>query len=75
MNLQKLYAENLKRSLADAIDRLEFHTAMSPEERYAHYQEHFPELIQRVPQVHLASFLGVTPVSLSRVRSRLAKKK
>ena len=43
----------------------------SPEERYRRMLEDKPYLIERVPQYHLASFLGVTPETLSRIRSRL----
>lgn len=42
----------------------------SPEERYRRILEDKPYLIERVPQYHLASFLGVTPETLSRIRSR-----
>lgn len=47
---------------------------MSPEERYKTLLKTRSDLIQRVPQYHLASYLGITPVSLSRMRKRLATK-
>ena len=43
----------------------------SPEERYLNLLKTRPELLDRVPQYHLASFLGVTPESLSRIRKRI----
>lgn len=46
----------------------------SPEERYLMLQKDRPDLIQRIPQHQIASFLGITRVSLSRIRNRLAKK-
>jgi len=46
----------------------------SPEERYLMLQQERPALLQRIPQHQIASFLGVTPVSLSRIRNRVAKK-
>lgn len=46
----------------------------SPEKRYKNLLEKRPDLIQRVPQYHLASYLGVKPESLSRIRKRLASK-
>jgi CRP-like cAMP-binding protein len=46
----------------------------SPEERYLNLLNDNPELLERVPQHHIATFLGVTPVSLSRIRNRSAKK-
>lgn len=54
----------------------EFHRykTSSPEARYRWLRENRPDLVQRVPQYHLASYLGITPQSLSRLRSRLGKK-
>lgn len=44
---------------------------MSPEARVKHVMETRPELFTRVPQHQLASFLGMTPESLSRIKRRL----
>ncbi len=46
----------------------------SPEERYLTLQKDRPDLLNRIPQHQIASFLGITPVSLSRIRNRIAKK-
>jgi CRP-like cAMP-binding protein len=46
----------------------------SPEERYLNLQKERPELFNRIPQHQLATFLGITPVSLSRIRNRIMKK-
>jgi len=46
----------------------------SPEERYLMLQKDRPDLLNRIPQNQIASFLGITPVSLSRIRNRVAKK-
>lgn len=46
----------------------------TPEERYVKLQNERPDLINRIPQHQIATFLGVTPVSLSRIRNRLVKK-
>ncbi len=43
----------------------------SPEERYLHFLKTFPDLVQRVPQYYIASYVGVKPESLSRIRKRL----
>ena len=52
----------------------EFKTS-SPEQRYLNLIEKRPDLIQRVPQHQLASFLGIKPQSLSRMRARISQKK
>lgn len=46
----------------------------SPEQRYLNMLEKRPDLIQRVPQHQLASYLGVKPQSLSRLRARIIEK-
>ncbi|RYU94300.1 Crp/Fnr family transcriptional regulator [Emticicia agri] len=45
----------------------------SPEQRYIRLLESKPDLIQRIPQYQLASYIGVKPESLSRIRKRMAK--
>lgn len=47
------------------------YTSMSPEERYRNLLEKRPGLVNRVPQHQLASYLGVKPESLSRIKKRM----
>lgn len=42
----------------------------TPKERYEDLLKNHPEIIKRVPQHYIASFLGITPISLSRIRNR-----
>lgn len=42
----------------------------SPKERYDDLVKNHQEIIQRVPQHYIASYLGITPISLSRIRNR-----
>ena len=51
----------------------EFKTS-SPEQRYLNLLQKRPDLIQRVPQHQLASYLGIKPQSLSRLRARIFEK-
>lgn len=46
----------------------------SPEQRYLNMLEQRPDLVQRVPQHQLASYLGIKPQSLSRIRARILEK-
>jgi len=46
----------------------------TPEERYLILLQTRPDLVQRVPQYQIASYLGLTPQSLSRIRQRLINK-
>jgi CRP-like cAMP-binding protein len=43
----------------------------SPEQRYLKFSKNRPDLLQRVPQYMIASYLGVTPEALSRIRKRI----
>ena len=40
-------------------------------ERYIHFRKIFPDLASRISQKHIATYLGITPESLSRIRSSL----
>ena len=42
----------------------------TPQERYDDLLNNHPEIIQRIPQHYIASYLGITPISLSRIRNR-----
>lgn len=43
----------------------------SPEQRYLKFSKNRPDLLQRVPQYMIASYLGITPEALSRIRKRI----
>ncbi|MFA9187280.1 Crp/Fnr family transcriptional regulator [Flavobacterium sp. FBOR7N2.3] len=46
------------------------HIKDNPEKRYLELLENNPKILRRVPQHYIASFLGITSVSLSRIRNR-----
>jgi len=66
-----IIAQKHIRSLQDRINSLLGETA---EERYLKFIRMYPDLLLRVPQWMIASYLGITPESLSRVRKELARK-
>ena len=49
--------------------------SQSAEEKYVNLLETHPQIIQRVPQHMIASFIGVTPETLSRIRKQMASRK
>ncbi|NBC83671.1 MAG: Crp/Fnr family transcriptional regulator [Bacteroidetes bacterium] len=67
--LCRIISEQLLAKNQNSFD--EFKTS-SPEKRYLNLLQNRPDLIQRVPQHQLASYLGITPQSLSRLRARLS---
>jgi CRP-like cAMP-binding protein len=54
----------------DAKQRLDecFYT---PEERYLNLLKKSPEILNKIPQKYISSYLGITPQSLSRIRKRI----
>lgn len=46
----------------------------TPEQRYLGFLATYPDLAQRLPQYHIASYVGVKPQSLSRIRKRMAER-
>ncbi len=45
----------------------------NPEQRYKYFIENYSNLVQRIPQYLIASYVGIKPQSLSRIRNRIAK--
>jgi CRP-like cAMP-binding protein len=65
--LGRLIAENLYLMVAKRLDSFMF---QSPSERYKELIERNSRLIQEIPQYMIASYLGVKPETLSRIRAR-----
>lgn len=64
-----------KRVFQRVFQRTEDFVFLSPEERYSKFVKDYPSLVNRVPDMYIANVLGITPVSLSRIKNRIAKKK
>jgi CRP-like cAMP-binding protein len=81
--IEKLFEKNrklekagkiiLQNTLVETLERIESLIINNPEARYLNILKTNPKLYQRVPDKYLASFLGITPVSLSRIRNRISK--
>jgi CRP-like cAMP-binding protein len=65
--VRKLY-ESL---LLNEINLLNLSRTMSALERYEHFMEDTPQILQRVPLKYLASFLGMSQETLSRMRGKI----
>jgi CRP-like cAMP-binding protein len=53
--------------------RLEATLGLSAEEKYSRLMDNYPSLSERVPQHLLASYLGITPETLSRIRKQISR--
>jgi len=69
--LCRLLSENLLAQNQASFDQFK---NSSPEQRYLHLLDTRPDLLQRVPLHQLASYLGIKPQSLSRIRARITEK-
>jgi len=67
-HLGRLFAENLFLYLSKREDSFVLH---SPTERYLKLFDEQPHLIQQIPLKYLASYIGITPQALSRIRAKL----
>ncbi|MEQ9374992.1 MAG: Crp/Fnr family transcriptional regulator [Imperialibacter sp.] len=63
-----------ERMMGEKADKVEAFAQKSPEERYMYLLEERPDLLSRVPQYQIASYLGVKPETLSRIRKRITIK-
>jgi CRP-like cAMP-binding protein len=65
----------LRKLLMESAERVQSFVLMNPEERYQKFVKEYPDLNNRVSDKYIAQVLGVTPVSLSRIRKRIVLKK
>ena len=64
----------LMRMLSESLGMIESFVTLSPEERYRNLLAERFNIVNRVPDKYIASMLGITPVSLSRIRKRMHAK-
>jgi len=69
-SIQKQFATT---ALAKMINKQNFLRIGSAVDQYKYFTEHFPNLAQNVPLKHIASYLGITQSSLSRLRKEWIK--
>ena len=67
----RILAEN---SLVAHQERLMDNLSLTAEERFEKFCSKYPTLIQKVPQKHIASYIGITPEFFSKMKARLLKK-
>ena len=72
--IQKLSRNIVENLYIEVSEKYESFFLKTAEERYLELISSRPTIIQRIPQYMIASYLGITPEGLSRIRKRLAKK-
>lgn len=70
--LLRFVIENMESSLCEMVERIRFFTMLTPEQRYLALLKENKSLVYRVEDRYLASYIGVTAVSFSRIKKRTA---
>jgi len=68
-DLERLFRKIAVFAFLECQQRVESIRFMTASERYAELEKKYPGISNRIPLKHIASYLGTTPVSLSRIRS------
>jgi len=74
-HLNQFLTDNLKECLSGSRGQHDLVTIPTADDKYRSFSARHPELLARVPQYMIASYLGITPESLSRIRKKLAKER
>ena len=69
-DIERLFRKLFEQAYVQTVNRLESLQFYTAEERYNNLLKSSAQIIQRAPLKHIASFLGITQVSLSRIRSK-----
>jgi CRP-like cAMP-binding protein len=69
-----LFSRLMRNSYRTLQKRLVNQLVATAEDRYLDFLNTYPDLVRRIPQRMIASYIGVMPESLSRIRKELAKK-
>lgn len=72
--LERYFRIIFQNSLVTHQERILQGFSATAEERYQHFLEKYPTLEQFVPQKYIASYLGITPEFLSKIRRKLMEK-
>jgi len=72
--IERFFRMVAQKSFAYAQRRILSNLDKTAEERYLEFLSMYPNIVQRVPQYALASYLGMSPEFLSKIRKRLATK-
>jgi len=64
----------LERSFIASQNRIHASISFSSEEKYADFIKTYPDITNRIPQHMIASYLGISPETLSRIRNHMVRK-
>ena len=64
----------LQRSFIVSQNRIQANISYTAEEKYQHFLDKFPSIANRIPQHMIASYIGITPETITRIRRAASKK-
>jgi CRP-like cAMP-binding protein len=70
LEIERLFKKILLNAFMTTINRIESIQFHSAETRYSNFLKEHPDVLKRVPLKYIASYLGITQVSLSRIRAK-----
>jgi len=73
--IERLFRKIFESAYVETVNRIEGIQFHSAEERYNALLTEAPDVLMRVPLKHVASYLGITPETLSRLRKNLSQRK
>ncbi|WP_079240873.1 Crp/Fnr family transcriptional regulator [Chryseobacterium indologenes] len=72
--LGQLVSQIIQRSLIVSQSRILANMSFTAEEKYESFLEKYPHIVNRIPQHMIASYIGITPETLARLRRKRVKK-
>jgi len=73
IGLDSIVSKITTKTLLDKVNIIKPMLSIEAKDRYLNFLKDYPGLINRVPLVYVASFLGITPSSLSRIRNKMSR--
>jgi CRP-like cAMP-binding protein len=68
----EIMSKIISKALVEKLSRISMMMAEDATQRYLNFFNRFPKLANRIPLAHLASYLGITQSSLSRIRRTIS---
>jgi CRP-like cAMP-binding protein len=70
-SMERFFRKLVEKAYSATLQRINSVKSLSAEDRYKNLLKNQPEFLKRIPLVHIASYLGMTPESLSRIRKNI----
>lgn len=71
--LNRVFKITIENKFVELQNRVLNNISSAAQQRYVNFIEQYPKLASRLPNTHIASYLGITPEFLSKIRSELAE--